>query len=196
MVTKATTTELLTVIAGERAALAYCATGRLRPLLDTGLEAETLDDLTRAKLAALSELHRRITSELPAGGAAISDDSAAAALFGYMAAFEREEMHVAYLNRTNKVIAIEAVATGGLSAVQVTPQQVFRPALRHAACALILAHNHPSGSCRPSVDDHRLTQQLVRLGEQIEIPVIDHLVIGAEGKHYSFAQAGALRGGG
>jgi DNA repair protein RadC len=71
------------------------------------------------------------------------------------------------------------VARGCLTGVDVHPREVFRPLIRLAAAAAVVAHNHPSGDARPSREDIALTYRLRDAGEVIGIPILDHLVIGA-----------------
>jgi hypothetical protein len=193
MVRNATTGELLTVLAGERAGLAYAATLRLRPMLAPHFHPDVLDPASRARLRALGELYERLLREPPATTAPVRNSRDAARLFASMAALDHEEMHVGLLARTNAVIAVDTVAMGGLGTVHVTPQQIFRLALRHNASAILLAHNHPSGSCEPSADDVRMTQTLAATAEQVGIALLDHIIITAEDRYFSFADADLLR---
>ena len=83
------------------------------------------------------------------------------------------------------------VSQGTLTASLVHPREVFAPALREAAAAIVILHNHPSGDARPSREDHEVTRRLCQVGEILGIPLLDHIVIGAEG-YASFAQKGWL----
>lgn len=69
----------------------------------------------------------------------------------------------------------------------VHPREVFAPAVVHHAAALLAVHNHPSGDPTPSQEDRDLTRTLVKAGEILGIPVVDHLVIG-DGVYYSFKE--------
>jgi DNA repair protein RadC len=68
---------------------------------------------------------------------------------------------------------------------------VFRVAISEAAAGIIVVHNHPSGNPAPSADDRAVTRQLVEAGRLLDVPVYDHVIIGAEG-YFSFAEAGQL----
>ena len=92
----------------------------------------------------------------------------------------------------NTIIGLSKISTGGLAASIVEPRQVFKVAILSNAAAIILAHNHPSGSPEPSSDDIRITRQLVGAGKLIGIPVHDHLVIHDHG-FTSFAERGLLK---
>ena len=102
-----------------------------------------------------------------------------------------EEFWVLFLNRANKVIGKSPVSEGGMSGTVVDPKKLFKLALEQNASYLILSHNHPSGNLKPSDSDVQLTRKLCEAGKLIEIPVLDHLIIGDQ--HYmSFADEGLL----
>jgi DNA repair protein RadC len=83
------------------------------------------------------------------------------------------------------------ITRGILNSSLVHTREVFRPAIAVAAAAIIIAHNHPSGDPTPSGDDRAVTDTLVTAGRLLDIPVIDHIVCGAD-RHVSFAEAGLL----
>lgn len=89
-----------------------------------------------------------------------------------------EEFWLLLLNRANFVIGKHFVSKGGQTGTVVDPKMVFKTALEHGANALILAHNHPSGSLKPSAADINITKRLVEVGKILEITVHDHLIIG------------------
>lgn len=89
----------------------------------------------------------------------------------------------------NRLLKEVNVSTGSLSLNIVHPREVFKPAVRESASAVILLHNHPSGDPSPSPEDQELTRRLVKAGRIMGIKVLDHLVIG-DGKYYSFADQG------
>lgn len=82
-----------------------------------------------------------------------------------------------YLNTRNHLLRQEVVAIGGLNASAVQPRDVFAPALRLGAAAVIVAHNHPSGDVRPSQEDLQVTRQLHAAGRLLGIELLDHLVL-------------------
>jgi DNA repair protein RadC len=83
---------------------------------------------------------------------------------------------------------IRTVSRGTLMSSLVHPREVFSHAIDARAAAVILAHNHPGtrGSVQPSPDDIAVTKQLVAVGNLLEIPVIDHVIVGPDGTSYSF----------
>lgn len=102
-----------------------------------------------------------------------------------------ETFKIILLNRGNRVLGISQIGIGGTSSVVVDQKLVFMTALKANACAMILAHNHPSGETRPSEQDRKITQILVRSGQILDITVLDHIIISTDG-YYSFADEGEL----
>lgn len=103
----------------------------------------------------------------------------------------REEFWILLLDRRSKVIAVEEIHIGGMSAMVVDPKVIFQKALERKASSLILSHNHPSGSPSPSMEDIRLTEKVKLAGSYIDIKVLDHIIIG-DGAYYSFADEGKM----
>ena len=99
----------------------------------------------------------------------------------------KEQFVVILLNNKNKVIGTEVVSEGSLSSSIVHPREVFAPAILHHAAAIMVAHNHPSGDPKPSIEDEEVTRQLLRSGKVLGIPMIDHVIIG-DGNYYSFLE--------
>ena len=103
----------------------------------------------------------------------------------------KEQFVVILLNGKNKVIGTEVISEGTLSNSLVHPREVYAPALLQHAAAIMVAHNHPSGDPAPSDEDREITKMLVRSGKVLNIPLIDHLIIG-DGTYYSFLENEAL----
>jgi len=103
-----------------------------------------------------------------------------------------EQFKVLFLNRSNKVLAIFELSTGGVTGTVADPKLVFAAALKLNACNIILCHNHPSGSLKPSQADEALTRKIKEAGRYLDLPVIDHLIISGENNYYSFADEGLL----
>ena len=104
---------------------------------------------------------------------------------------QQEEFHVLLLSTKHQVLASCCVAVGTMDAALVDPRRVFQEALRHQAAALILAHNHPSGDPSPSKEDISLTLLLAEAGKLLELPVLDHVIIG-DGRFVSLKEKGLL----
>ena len=103
-----------------------------------------------------------------------------------------EQFKVLFLNRSNKVLGIYELSTGGVSGTVADPKLVFAAALKANASNIILCHNHPSGNVKPSKADEQLTQKIKEAGRYLDLPVIDLLIITSEDGYYSFADEGLL----
>ena len=109
-----------------------------------------------------------------------------------------EKVRVLCLNSRNKLIRMETVTSGTANAALIHPREVFRPAVRHGATAVVLAHNHPGGDPTPSKNDVRATKNLRKAAEHLEILFHDHVVIGDPARdpralgYYSFRDSGLL----
>ena len=104
-----------------------------------------------------------------------------------------ERFLVVPLDGRHRVIGDVTVSQGTLTASLVHPREVFRPAIRRSAAAIVLVHNHPSGDPTPSSEDHDVTRRLQQAGELIGIRVVDHVVVADKGYH-SFDEAGEMGG--
>ncbi|MCU0600595.1 MAG: DNA repair protein RadC [Desulfobacterales bacterium] len=117
------------------------------------------------------------------------------ALFDYlylnMSTKDRECFKALFLDAKNRVIAVEDLFCGTLTASSVYPREVVRAALDHKAAAVIFAHNHPSGDPSPSPADISITRQLVFACQTMGIVVHEHIVIG-DSRYFSFADQGVI----
>nr|HID58407.1 JAB domain-containing protein [Desulfobacterales bacterium] len=104
---------------------------------------------------------------------------------------DRERFMVIFLNAQNRIIAVETLFEGTLTASSVYPREVVKVVLRHNAAAVVLVHNHPSGEPRPSNDDKVITRELVHACRTIGVLVHDHLIIG-DNTYFSFADHGYI----
>ena len=95
------------------------------------------------------------------------------------------------LNTKNHVTAVLPVSSGSLNASIVHPRELFQRAILANCASLILAHNHPSGDPVPSPEDIALTRKLIDGGLLIDIPILDHVILGY-GKYSSFKEMGLL----
>ena len=102
-----------------------------------------------------------------------------------------EEFWIVLLNNSNKVISKTQLSKGGITGTIVDVRLVFKIALEMGATSLILCHNHPSGTLKPSDADIKITQKLKRAGESLEINVLDHLIV-TENSYFSFVDDGIL----
>lgn len=106
---------------------------------------------------------------------------------------DRENLVAFYLNTKHVVTGVEVVSTGSLNSSVVHPREVFKGALLHNAAAIIVAHNHPSGDPTPSQEDANVTRRLFDAGKLLGIELLDHLVIGENGRYTSFREEGIIR---
>lgn len=102
-----------------------------------------------------------------------------------------EQFKVLYLNRANRVLALYPISSGGITGTVADPRLIFATALKINAVSIILCHNHPSGSLKPSLADQELTQKIKNAGGFLDIKVLDHLVVSSDG-YFSFADEGLL----
>ncbi len=111
---------------------------------------------------------------------------------------EVEKFWVLCLNRRNRLRKRVEVSSGTATAALAHPREIFRAAIREAAAAVVCAHNHPSGDPSPSAADIQLTRQLREAAAAVDIPLLDHVIIGRRGAdplgrgYYSFREAGLL----
>ncbi|MBX3029961.1 MAG: DNA repair protein RadC [Chloroflexi bacterium] len=132
-----------------------------------------------AQLAAAFELGRRAVTDWPTGRWAIrAPRDLADRLVPEMGRLDREELRVVLLSTRNTVMAVERLYQGNVSATLVRVGELFRDAVRRHAAGIIVVHNHPSGDPTPSPDDLHLTAEAVAAGRLLDVPVLDHLVIG------------------
>lgn len=108
-----------------------------------------------------------------------------------LAHLTREVFHVLLLDTRHRLVADRRVAEGGLAACAISPRDVFEPAIREAAPALVFIHNHPSGDPTPSRDDILLTERLGQAAKLLGLSLIDHVVV-ADGGYASLAEMGKL----
>lgn len=103
-----------------------------------------------------------------------------------------ETVMVIYLNHANNTIGWFNASQGGITGTVADPRVILGTALKCGATRFMLAHNHPSGSAKPSVADERLTEKLKQGGAIVDIQLIDHLIILPDGGYYSFADDGRI----
>ena len=102
---------------------------------------------------------------------------------------DREQFVVCGLDVKHHIIGLNVVSVGSLTVSIVHPREVFKPLILMNACALLCAHNHPSGDPTPSPEDHALTARLREAGDLLGITLLDHIVLG-DTYNYSFADQG------
>ncbi len=113
-------------------------------------------------------------------------------LWDYLADTDREHFVVILVDQKNRLIGINTVSIGSMTASVVHPREVWKPAILCNAAAVLLGHNHPSGDPQPSREDRAMTTRLVEAGKLLGITVLDHVIIGGNGKYFSFADEGLM----
>ncbi len=98
----------------------------------------------------------------------------------------RENFFALLLDARRRILSFRVISVGSLESSLVHPREVFAPAVREGAAALVVAHNHPSGDATPSAEDREVTERLRQVGELLGIEMLDHVVVGAD-RYYSFA---------
>lgn len=107
-----------------------------------------------------------------------------------------ESLHVLLLDTRHGLLDDIEVSRGSLNESIAHPREIFRPAIAKGAYAVAVAHNHPSGDPLPSEADRRLTRRLAEVGTLLQIPLVDHVIIGAKrgenSPYFSFRESGLL----
>lgn len=106
--------------------------------------------------------------------------------------WQKEGFRGLYLNSRYQLIWDELITIGSLTTSSVHPREVFQPALKVGAAAIILVHNHPSGNPEPGRDDRETTDCLISAATIMHIPIVDHVIIGKEGC-FSFKDHGLMQ---
>ena len=102
-----------------------------------------------------------------------------------------EEFKVLLLNRSNKVLGVLDASSGGITGTVADPRIILTAAIKANAVGIVLSHNHPSGSLKPSRADEELTVKIKEAARFLDMTVLDHIIITSEG-YYSFADEGLL----
>jgi DNA repair protein RadC len=156
------------------------------------MEFKGIGEAKAITIAAALELGRRRRGEEAIAQQKITSSKA---VFEYMqpilGELAHEEFWILYLNNSNKVIKRLQLSKGGITGTLVDVRLVLKMALELNATGLILAHNHPSGTLKPSQADKQLTQKLKTAAQSIDIKVLDHLII-TENAYFSFADKNIL----
>jgi DNA repair protein RadC len=163
-----------------------------------GLAALDLSDLQAlpgmglvkaASILAALELGRRLALPGPELAPLRTGKEVYRALQGLLEGRREENFAVLALDARRKVLASQIVSQGTLTQALAHPREVFRAAIKLNAAAVAVGHNHPSGDCRPSPEDHVLTVRLRECGELLALPLLDHIIVGA-GAYFSYAEQG------
>jgi DNA repair protein RadC len=189
----------------------------LAALLGSGCRGRSVDSLARDVLAAIDkespDMELEVFKELEGMGTAKACALAAALelgrrffslrgkrigmpkdlfpLINHYADRRQEHFLCVSLNGAHEIICIRQVSSGLVNKTVVHPREVFADPLTDRACAVIVAHNHPSGNIDPSKEDIDITKRLREAGEVLGIPLLDHLVF-SDSAYYSFVERGLI----
>lgn len=141
--------------------------------------------------AALELGRRRQSSELLLRTVVKTSGEIADYLKVVLKDYSHEVFAVVFLNRANKIISFQIISTGGLTGTVADPRVILKKAIEAEACSIVLSHNHPSGSLKPSRADEDLTQKIKMAAAYLDIKVVDHIIVSDEG-YFSFADEGLL----
>ena len=166
--------------------------GLLHASSDDLKRVKGLGPAKRAELGAVLELARRAMAQQLRERTILADPSTIKEYLKlHLSARGYEVFAVVFLDSQNRLLAMEELFRGTLTQTSVYPREVVLRALHHQAAAVVLAHNHPSGSVQPSRADEALTQTLKTTLALIDVRVLDHIIV-APGQALSMAQTGLL----
>ena len=145
-----------------------------------------------ARIMAAFALGRQVSQlRLPPGARFRSGADIFRHYHGRLRDLRKEQFWAVLLDGKNRVLREERVSEGSLTASLVHPREVFAPAIRESAGALVFVHNHPSGDPTPSVEDVEITRRLCAVADLVGIRILDHVVVG-DGAYVSFLERGLL----
>ena len=142
-------------------------------------------------VASLELGRRRSVSELMTKQVISSSHELAIFLRTKLKDYAHEVFAILFLNRANKINHFEIISKGGLTGTVADPRIILKKALEEQATCIILCHNHPSGSLKPSRADEELTKKIKHAAAYFDITVTDHIIVSEEG-YFSFADEGLL----
>lgn len=150
-----------------------------------------LEGFEAVRCIALIELGRKSALAKKGEVTEIEGPSDVLALLDHLSNEKREHFYAVLLTSANQVMRKALIHIGTLTMSIVGPREIFREAVREGASSIIVAHNHPSGDPTPSPEDIEITKHLVEAGELMDIPVLDHVIIG-HGKYRSLNEMGLM----
>ena len=142
-------------------------------------------------ITALEIGRRRAGQEIPERSVIGNSHDAYSILKNHLSDLRTEEFWAIFLNNSNKVIYTSQLTQGGISQSIVYVRVLFKTALEHFSTGVIIAHNHPSGSLKPSKEDINITKKIKEAGNVLSIQLLDHIII-TQNSYFSFSDAGLL----
>lgn len=156
------------------------------------MEIDGIGEVKAVKIKCIAELSARMAKQHARHSLSFRDPKTIADY--YMEEMRHEEVEkILLLLLDNQLRLMENIllSKGTVNASLLSTREVFRHALRSGACKIMLLHNHPSGSCVPSRQDMEITHKIARAGEMMDIPLVDHLIIG-DGCYTSLKECGSI----
>jgi DNA repair protein RadC len=175
-----TMAERLTKEYGEKALLAEDSPQKLA-------EALNIPMVKACQLVVSFEIGRRFFASQAGKPAFVRNAKQAHRYLQGIGYSKKEQLRGLYLNSRYQVVHDEVISVGTLTSNLVHPREVFQPAIEHGAIAVIIGHNHPSGTTEPTNADIIVTEQLLQAGKLLGIELLDHLIL-AEGKYVSIKE--------
>ncbi len=190
--------EVLALVLGDDSPESISLSERLLASYNSSLIKVAKEDIARLRMSegiglksslrikAATELGRRIAEHSDSELQSITSSADVVEIFSkYFANIKHEECWVLYLSASNRIIERYRVSQGGVTATVVDHRLVIKRALELLSTNIVLVHNHPSGSAKPSPEDLSLTQKIKSAAELFDISLLDHIII-ASSSHYSF----------
>ncbi len=167
--------------------------GKLTRCEMTSVE-ELFSQLTPARKAlaeAAIELYKRLQIKQAERQQVISSDTVCDILRPLIGDIEKEEFWAVYLNQSNRIIRKERLSVGGIAGTYVDIRLIMKEAILCNATGIIISHNHPSGNENPSPEDNRITEQIKKAADSLNIRLTDHIII-TSNTYYSYVENGML----
>ena len=155
---------------------------------------ELFSELTPKRKAiaeAAVELYKRVQIKQAERRQIVSSETACEILRPLIGDIEKEEFWAIYLNQSNRVIRKERLSAGGLTGTLVDVRMIMKEAILCNATGMIISHNHPSGNENPSPEDNRITEQIKKAADSLNIRLTDHIII-TSNTYYSYVENGML----
>ncbi len=143
------------------------------------------------RLACLQAVIRRLEEERTRQIVRVSSPQDVVDYFSDMRDLQQEEFRVLLLDTKNKIVAKKRIFLGTINFSPMSAREIFYAAVQQMAASVIAVHNHPSGDSTPSREDKAATKTLIQAGKILNIPVLDHIIIGKNG-YYSFKEKGCM----
>lgn len=144
------------------------------------------------KILCIKEMMSRMQREKQKQLKIITTPRSVMEYFSFLEDKDKEEFWVMMLNTKNGVIGSKCVSIGTLNMALEQPREIFNVAVRYMASSIIVAHNHPSGDCTPSMEDIAVTKNIIKAGKLLQIECLDHIIIGRQ-HSISLKQEGVIK---